>query len=135
MEVSRIMAQEDLVSLDDGARREKINHTVRIIEAAGACAIAAVGVMTGPAPWDTSAPRVGVDISEGAALYDINYTGFCSVEFESFSYYEHVVNRDPEAAARISMEAICWREAVRWLDADTMLDIVEKLVQESTPHF
>ena len=51
MEVSRVMAHEDLVSLDDIARKEKIDHTVRIIETAGACGIAMVGVMTGPAPW------------------------------------------------------------------------------------
>ena len=219
MEVTRIMAHEDLVSLDDIARNEKIDSTVRIIEAAGACGVATVGTMTGPAPWDPEAPRVGVDISEGAAwdqvfeayeaftaaahkagvtitsegvfgmlahdfythrylmdhldtsvnkvnfdpshgilygnldvgwivrqwgdlishvhlkdaigipeigkfvfpllgeglvnwivlfaaLDDINYTGFCSVEFESFDYYKNVLKSNPEAAARISIEAI-----------------------------
>ena len=219
LEISRIMAHEDLVSLDDARRRELIARTVRAIEAAGACGVANVGTMTGPAPWDEDAPRIGRDLSEGAAweqvfeayeaftsaarsagvtltiegvfgmvahdfyshrflmdhldtdvckvnfdpshgvLYDnldvgwiirqwndrighvhlkdavgrpvmgeflfpllgegnvdwqaffvafeaIGYEGFMSVEFESFRYYETVLGRDGEAAARISMEQV-----------------------------
>jgi len=67
MEVSRIAAHEDLVCLDEGVRRERIERTVRVIEAAGACGVANVGTMTGPAPWDRRAPVVGRDISESAA--------------------------------------------------------------------
>jgi len=67
LEVSRIMAHEDLVSLDDQVRRERIQRTVRVIEAAGACGVATVGTMTGPAPWDDAAPVVGKDLSEAAA--------------------------------------------------------------------
>jgi sugar phosphate isomerase/epimerase len=219
LDVSRIMAHEDLVSLDDRARRGRIARTVRVIEAAGACGVATVGTMTGPAPWDRAAPRVGVDISESAAweqvleaydaflaaarsaqvvitsegvfgmlahdfyshryllerthspyhkvnldlshgllygnldvgwvtrqwseqighvhlkdavglptpgefvfpllgegrvdwkafftaLAEIGYRGFCSVEFESFAYYERILRRDPEAAARISWQQV-----------------------------
>lgn len=40
------------------------------------------------------------------ALDEINYTGFCSVEFESFSYLENVLGGDIEAAARLSMKQI-----------------------------
>jgi sugar phosphate isomerase/epimerase len=220
LEVSRIMAHEDLVSLDDDARRARIDRTVRAIHVAGDCDVATVGTMTGPAPWDTSAPRVGRDISESAAwsqvfeayeafgvaaeqagvvissegvfgmvahdyythrylidrldspaqrvnldpshgilygnidvawvarewgdriahvhlkdaigdnpepgkflfpllgegavdwsaffgaLDDMDYTGFCSVEFESFDYYRRVLKGDPEEAARISLQQI-----------------------------
>jgi sugar phosphate isomerase/epimerase len=67
MEVSRIMAHEDLVSLDDSARRSRIDRTVRVIHAAGQCGVATVGTMTGPAPWDPAAPRIGKDLSESAA--------------------------------------------------------------------
>ncbi len=67
MEISRIMAHEDLVCLDTALRRARIERTVRVIEAAGACGVATVGAMTGPAPWDPSAPRIGRDISESAA--------------------------------------------------------------------
>lgn len=219
MDVSRVMAHEDLVSLDDDERRRLIERTVRIIEAAGACGVASVGTMTGPAPWNPAAPQIGRDISEATAweqvfeaydaftraareagtvissegvfgmiahdfythkfmldkldssvqkvnldpshgvlygnldvgwvvrqwgeriahvhlkdavgipvmgkflfpllgegnvnwqdffraLDEIGYDGFCSVEFESFSYYSTVLNNDPEAAARISMEQV-----------------------------
>ncbi len=219
LEVSRVMAHEDLVCLDDAERKRRIDRTVRVIELAGECGVATVGTMTGPAPWDPSAPRVGRDISESGAweqvfeaydtftraagdagvvissegvfgmvahdfythrfmmdrldprihkvnldpshgilygnldvdwvvrqwgdriahihlkdavgvpemgrflfpllgegnvnwsaffgaLDEIGYDGFCSVEFESFAYYEQVLDRDPEAAARISMEQI-----------------------------
>ncbi|MCH2126022.1 MAG: sugar phosphate isomerase/epimerase [Pirellulaceae bacterium] len=38
------------------------------------------------------------------ALDEIDYTGFCSMEFESFRYYRQVLKNDPEAAARILLE-------------------------------
>jgi sugar phosphate isomerase/epimerase len=40
------------------------------------------------------------------ALDDIGYDGWGSVEFESWPFYEQVLNCDPEAAARISLEYI-----------------------------
>ncbi len=219
LEVSRIMAHEDLVSLDNRVRQRRIERTLRVIEAAGQCGVATVGTMTGPAPWDPAAPRIGRDISESAAweqvleaydaflrageaarvvissegvfgmvahdfyshrylleraasrfhrvnldpshgtlygnldsgwivhqwgdliahvhlkdavgepavgkfvfpllgegqvdwpaffgaLDEIGYAGFCSVEFESFAYYQRILRSDPEAAARISMEQV-----------------------------
>lgn len=219
MEVSRIMAHEDLVTLDARAREERIQRTLRVIGAAGACGVATVGTMTGPAPWDPGAPKVGRDLAESAAweqvfgayerfgqaardagvtitsegvfgmvahdyythrylmealdpavhkvnldpshgvlygnldvgwvvrqwgerighvhlkdavgrpvmgefvfpmlgegrvnwaeffaaLAEIGYRGFCSVEYESFDYYRQVLKGDPEAAARVSMVQI-----------------------------
>lgn len=41
-----------------------------------------------------------------AALDDIDYTGFMSVEFESFTYYRAVMESDVQAAARMSMEQL-----------------------------
>ncbi len=220
LDVSRIMAHEDLVCLDDDARRARIERTVRAIHAAGECDVATVGAMTGPAPWDANAPKVGRDITESAAwaqvfeayeafgeaaeeagvvissegvfgmvahdfythrylldrldspaqmvnldpshgilygnldvawvarewgdkiahvhlkdaigdnpepgkflfpllgegavdwtaffgaLEELGYTGFCSVEFESFDYYRRVMKGDPEEAARVSLQQI-----------------------------
>jgi sugar phosphate isomerase/epimerase len=40
------------------------------------------------------------------ALDEIDYRGFCSVEFESFAYLERVLKGDAEAAARLSFEQI-----------------------------
>ena len=67
LDVSRIMAHEDLVILDEGDRKQRIERTVRTIHLAGECGVKTVGTMTGPAPWDTAAPKIGTDISEGAA--------------------------------------------------------------------
>jgi len=41
-----------------------------------------------------------------AALDDIGYTGYCSVEFESFTYYQRVLGGDVKRAAALSMEQI-----------------------------
>jgi len=41
-----------------------------------------------------------------SALDDVGYAGYCSVEFESFTYYERVLGRDVKRAAQLSMEQI-----------------------------
>ncbi len=71
LEVSRIATGADFVCLNDGERRRRIEHTVRTIEAAGMCRVAAVGVQTGPFVWDPSAPRLGEQISESAAWQQV----------------------------------------------------------------
>ena len=37
---------------------------------------------------------------------EINYTGYCSCEFESFRYYRQVLNHDPEAAAKTLLDQL-----------------------------
>lgn len=39
-------------------------------------------------------------------LAEVGYTGFMSVEFESFRYYDTILGGDPERAAALSMEQI-----------------------------
>ena len=41
-----------------------------------------------------------------SALEEIDYAGYCSVEFESDTYYRRVLKRDPEAAARLSLQLV-----------------------------
>jgi sugar phosphate isomerase/epimerase len=41
-----------------------------------------------------------------AAVRDIGYEGYLSVEFESWEYYRQVLGNDPLAAARLSMELL-----------------------------
>jgi sugar phosphate isomerase/epimerase len=67
LEVCRIFAHEDLVSLDDAERKARIDRTVAVIEMAGECGASNVGAMSGPAPWDPASPKIPTDISEGAA--------------------------------------------------------------------
>lgn len=219
MEVSQIMAHDDLISLDEKKRKGKIDFIVRVIEAAGACGLPAVSVLTGPSIWEPGHVRIGEDMGETeawaqaieafetfiktaetagiaitseavygmlahdlythkylvskvdrpahkinfdpshhilhgiedmrwliqewgdriahvhikdaigvpalnkfvfpllgegrvnwkeffAALDQIGYEGFCSLEFESFRFYRQILKNDPEAAARILMEQL-----------------------------
>jgi sugar phosphate isomerase/epimerase len=41
-----------------------------------------------------------------SALDEMGYTGFCSVEFESFAYHSQILKGDTEQAARLSIEQI-----------------------------
>ena len=41
-----------------------------------------------------------------SALDKIGYKGYCSVEFESFAYYDRVLQGDIEEAARLSMQQV-----------------------------
>ena len=219
MEVSQVMDHKDLISLDETRRRERIERTVRVIEAAGRCRVPAVSVLTGPSIWEEGHVRIGEDMSESnawaqaieafdafteaaqaggivitseavygmlahdfythrylldkvdhpahkinfdpshhvlygiedmkwlihelrdkiahvhvkdgigvprlnkfvfpllgegrvnwkdffAALEEIDYRGFCSMEFESFRFYRQVLKNDPETAARLLMEQL-----------------------------
>jgi len=40
------------------------------------------------------------------ALEEIDYSGYCSVEFESFAYHRRILGGDTEEAARLSMEQV-----------------------------
>ena len=55
MDVSQLMAHEDLISLDQEARKRLIDRIVRTIDAAGKCGVPAVSVLTGPAIWEPTA--------------------------------------------------------------------------------
>lgn len=221
LEISEVVLQQDFVTLDAAAHADRIELTLECITAAADTGITTVNLFTGPACWDTNAPVIGGDISEGAAwdlvlaafeplvraaekcrvhlavegvfrmlchdyyttkllmdafdspwlgvnfdpshdvlhghfdvawtvrqwseqerlkhvhlkdavgvpelgrflfpmlgegrvdwtsffdaLQDVGYTGFCSVEFESFAYHNTVLNGDTEAAARLSREQV-----------------------------
>ena len=67
MEVSQIMFHQDLISKDETWRKQRIERTVRVIEAAGICGAPAVSVLTGPSIWEDGHVRIGEDMSEGNA--------------------------------------------------------------------
>ncbi len=66
--VSELVAQQDVVTLDEAARKDRIALTIDCVRACADCGIPAVNVFSGPAPWDPSAPKLGKDITEGAAM-------------------------------------------------------------------
>jgi sugar phosphate isomerase/epimerase len=43
-----------------------------------------------------------------AAVDEIGYEGYLTVEFESWDYYRQVLRSDPVEAARISLELLAW---------------------------
>ncbi len=118
LEVSRIMAHEDLVSLDDKIRRARIDKTVRVIEAAGQCGVATVGTMTGPAPWDPQAPKVGEQISESAAWDQV------------FEAYEAFTKAAKKAKVVVSSEGVFGMLAHDFYTHKWMMDRLDPDVQK-----
>ena len=61
-------------------------------------------------PGDFIFPLLGEGMIDWTAFFgaldEIGYEGFCSVEFESFTYYNTVLKGDIKQAARLSMEQI-----------------------------
>jgi len=118
LEVSRIMAHEDLVSLDDRLRRQRIDRTLRVIAAAGECRVATVGTMTGPAPWDPAAPKVGDQISESAAWDQV------------FEAYEAFTQAARKAHVVVSSEGVFGMLAHDFYTHKWMMDQLDPDVQK-----
>lgn len=61
-------------------------------------------------PGDFIFPLLGEGMVDWAAFFaaldDIGYTGYCSVEFESFTYYQRVLKGDVREAARLSLQQV-----------------------------
>jgi len=67
LEVSEVVVQQDLVVLDDAARKDVVQLVLETIEAAAEAGVGTLNLFTGPAPWSKDSPRIPDDISEGAA--------------------------------------------------------------------
>lgn len=64
---TEIVVQQDLVSLDENVRRDRIDLVKECIEAAQEAGVGILNVFSGPAPWNPKAPKLGSDISEAQA--------------------------------------------------------------------
>ena len=67
LEISEIVVQQDIISLDKNLRRDRINLVKECIEAANDIGVHIINLFSGPAPWDPKAPRIPGNISEGKA--------------------------------------------------------------------
>jgi len=67
LEISEVVAQQDLITLNEKIKRDRINLIKECIKAVGQVDIKTVNLFTGPAPWDPNAPRIPRDITEGEA--------------------------------------------------------------------
>ena len=65
--VSEAVVQQDFVTLDQNAYKNRVELIASCIPAAAQAGIHVINLFTGPAPWDPIAPRLGIDISEGKA--------------------------------------------------------------------
>jgi sugar phosphate isomerase/epimerase len=66
--ISEWVLQLDYITLDASLHRERIDHSVMAIRSLSeADSTAPINLFTGPAPWDPTAPRLGVDLTEGEA--------------------------------------------------------------------
>lgn len=71
LEVSEVVVQQDVVSLDENLRKDRIELVKECIEVANETGVHILNLFSGPAPWDPKAPRIPEDISEGKAWEQI----------------------------------------------------------------
>ena len=64
---SEAVIQQDFVTLDQSACEERAELVAASIPAAARAGMTVLTLFTDPAPWNPSAPRLGVDISDGQA--------------------------------------------------------------------
>jgi sugar phosphate isomerase/epimerase len=67
MEICSLMCSQDLVTLDESARTERVGLVVEAIEAAASASVKTVNLTTGPAEWGENFVKLGRDIKEGQA--------------------------------------------------------------------
>lgn len=67
MEVSEVVVQQDFVTFDESARKDRIELVKECIKAAGEVGVKVLNVFSGPAAWNPKAPVLFRDIQEGQA--------------------------------------------------------------------
>lgn len=67
LDVSEIVVQQDIVTLDEKLRKSRVELVKECIKAADQVGVKTINLFTGPAPWDPKAPKIPKDITEGKA--------------------------------------------------------------------
>ncbi len=75
MEVSEVVVQQDLVVLDENMRKKTTDFVLQCIQTFSEAGITTINLFTGPKAWQSDAPRIGKDITEGKA-WDMVYKAF-----------------------------------------------------------
>jgi len=75
LEVSEIVVQQDVVTLDEKVRMDRIDLVRECIKATDQVGVNIINLFTGPAPWDPNAPRIPTNITEGKA-WSLVYEAF-----------------------------------------------------------
>ena len=77
LEISEIVVQQDVVTLDEKERRDRIRYVLECIEAYAGLGVKVLNMFTGPRPWIENPLSIGGDISAGAA-WDMVFDAFKS---------------------------------------------------------
>ena len=75
MEVSAVQVVQDLVVLDENMRKKTTDFVLQCIQTFSEAGITTISLLTGPFVWESDAPRIGKDITEGKA-WDMVYKAF-----------------------------------------------------------
>ena len=75
MEVSEVVVHQDLVVLDENMRKKTTDFVLQCIQTFSEAGITTISLLTGPFVWESDAPRIGKDITEGKA-WDMVYEAF-----------------------------------------------------------
>lgn len=75
MEVSEVVVHQDLVVLDENMRKKTTDFVLQCIQTFSEAGITTISLLTGPFVWESDAPRIGKDITEGKA-WDMVYKAF-----------------------------------------------------------
>ena len=75
MEVSEVVVHQDLVVLDENMRKKTTDFVLQCIQTFSEAGITTISLSTGPSVWESAAPRIGKDITEGKA-WDMVYQAF-----------------------------------------------------------
>ncbi len=75
MEVSEVVVHQDLVVLDENMRKKTTDFFSQCIQTFSEAGITTINLYTGPRSWQSDAPRIGKDITEGKA-WDMVYEAF-----------------------------------------------------------
>jgi len=67
LEISEVVVQQDVVTLDEKIRKNRVDLVKECIKAASQVNVKTINLFTGPAPWDPKAPKIPRDITEGKA--------------------------------------------------------------------
>lgn len=65
--VSEVVVQQDLISLDPELVKQRVKLTRDCLQASSEAGVGIINIFSGPAPWDPTAPKLGVEMSEGKA--------------------------------------------------------------------
>ena len=75
MEVSEVVVHQDLVVLDENMRKKTTDFVLQCIQTFSEAGITTISLLTGPSVWESAAPRIGKEITEGKA-WDMVYQAF-----------------------------------------------------------